>query len=63
MHIKLILAVLLLAAVIAACSSEQMQPSSLVTSAGTAPYYTNLDDALEAARADQFVVLDFYTDW
>ena len=63
MRIKIVFAVLLLVVVIAACSGDKMQPSSLVTSAGFAPHYTNLADALEAAKADQFVVLDFYTDW
>jgi len=63
MRTKIILAVLVVMLVIAACSSEKQQPSSLVTSAGFAPYYTNLADALQAAKADQYVVVDFYTDW
>jgi thiol:disulfide interchange protein len=63
MRTKIIFAVSVLMLLIAACSSEKQQPSSLVTSAGCVPYYTNLADALEAARADQYVVVDFYTDW
>lgn len=60
---KIVFAVLVVMLVVAACSSEKQQSSSLVTSAGFVPYYTNLADALEAARADQYVVVDFYTDW
>ena len=63
MRTKIILIGLVTMLVIAACSSEKQQPSSLVTSAGFVPYYTNLDDALRAAKADQYVVIDFYTDW
>ena len=63
MRTKIIFAVLVVMLVVAACSSEKQQPSSLVTSAGVAPYYTNLADALQAAKADQYVVVDFYTDW
>jgi thiol:disulfide interchange protein len=62
MRAKIILTVMVLLA-IAACSGEKPQPLSLVSSAGVAPYYTNLADALQAAKADQYVVVDFYTDW
>lgn len=63
MRIKIIAAVLTLLVVLAACTGEKTQTSSLVTTAGTAPYYTDLADALQAAKADQYVVVDFYTDW
>jgi len=63
MRIRLILVLFALVLLIAACSGDKQQPSSLVTSAGAAPYYTNLADALQAARGDQYVVVDFYTDW
>lgn len=63
MRTKIILAVLVVMLVVAACSGDKQQSSSLVTSTGVAPYYTNLADALEAARVDQYVVVDFYTDW
>jgi thiol:disulfide interchange protein len=63
MRMKIIFAVLVVMLVIAACSGEKQPSSSLVTSAGVAPYYTNLADALQAARTDQYVVVDFYTDW
>ena len=63
MRTKTALIVLAVMIVIAACSGEKQQPMSLVTSAGVAPYYTDLADALKAAKADQYVVVDFYTDW
>jgi len=63
MRMKIIFVALTVMLMIAACSSEKPQPLSLVTSAGVAPYYTNLTDALQVARADQYVVVDFYTDW
>ncbi|MCX6834471.1 MAG: hypothetical protein NTW07_04950 [candidate division Zixibacteria bacterium] len=63
MRTKIIFTVLAVLLVIAACSGEKPQPLSLVTSTGFVPYYTNLADALQAARADQLVVVDFYTDW
>ena len=61
MRTKTVLALLALALVIAACTAEQ--ETTLVTAPGVAPYYTNLEDALAAAAADQYVVADFYTDW
>jgi thiol:disulfide interchange protein len=63
MSTRIILVVLVVMLVIAACSGDKQQFSSLVTSTGVAPYYTNLADALQVARADQYVVVDFYTDW
>jgi hypothetical protein len=47
--------------VIAACTADQ--PATLVTLDGAAPYYTSLAEAQAAARADQYIVVDFYTDW
>lgn len=63
MRIKIIAAALTLLAALAACTGDKPQTSSLVTTAGMVPYYTNLADALQAAKADQYVVVDFYTDW
>lgn len=63
MRKRIILAGLVVMLLVAACSSEKQQSSSLVTSAGFAPYYTNLAEALKAAKTDQYVVMNFYTDW
>ncbi len=61
MRTKMLPAWLILAILFAACGTEQS--SNLVVEDGKAPYYTNLADAREAARDDQYIVVDFYTDW
>ena len=62
MSARLMLAMLVIVAAIAACSAEQAV-TILVADDGKAPYYTSLADALDAATAEQYVVADFYTDW
>jgi hypothetical protein len=57
----MLMALLTMAVLIAACSTEQQ--STLVAEDGEAPYYTSLADAQAAARADQYIVAEFYTDW
>lgn len=60
MRTKILLTILVLAMVIAACTGEQ---STLVADQGEAPYYTSLAEAQAVAAADQYIVVDFYTDW
>ena len=60
MRTRILLAVLTMVTLIAACTGEQ---STLVTKDGVAPYYTSLPDAQAAATADQYIVAEFYTDW
>jgi len=62
MRLKITLVAMTVMLFIAACSSDKPQPQSLVTSADAAPYYTDLAEALQIARPDQYVVIDFYTD-
>jgi|GEM_PF-2682813 len=59
MRANIVLTLLLVTAVMAACTGEK---ASLVRPDGAAPYYTSLADAQQAATADQLIVLDFYTD-
>ena len=63
MRIFIVSALLVLAAVWAGCVADQTPSTTLVKQAGFAPYYTSIDDALKAAKDDQYVVLEFYTDW
>lgn len=60
MRTKILLALLAIVALVAACSSG---PTTLVSDPGKAPYYTSLAEALEVAATDQYVVAEFYTDW
>jgi len=60
MRTRILLTVLTMVALTAACTGEQ---STLVTKDGVAPYYTSLDDAQAAATTDQYIVAEFYTDW
>jgi hypothetical protein len=61
MQTRTLFALLILALIFAACGAQES--STLISKAGAAPYYTNLADAQAAARADQYIVVDFYTDW
>jgi len=61
MRIKMFMALMALTLLLAACGTEDS--SSLVADDGKAPYYTSLADAQAAAQADQYIVVDFYTDW
>jgi hypothetical protein len=58
-------AVVAMTLLLGACAAENEtdRETSLVSAPGTAPYYTVLADALEAAGPGQYVVADFYTDW
>lgn len=62
MRTRFMLVILVMVAVLAACTAEQAT-TTLVADDGKAPYYTDLADALNAATADQYIVADFYTDW
>ena len=62
MRIKVLIAALVVAVMMAACSTTD-QPTSLVANDGFAPYYTDLTEAQAAAAADQYLVVDFWTDW
>lgn len=42
------------------CAKEE--PAEVVEGE-SAPYFVDLDEALTAASADQYIVVDFYTDW
>lgn len=55
----LALATVILAALVLACS----EPDTATRLEGQAPYYTSLDDALAAVGEDQYIVVDFYSDW
>ncbi len=60
----LIFATLLLTSVVATvCLAGETPSTSLVTKPGYVPYYSQIDDALKAAKDSQFVVIEFYTDW
>ena len=55
----LALATVTLAALLTACS----EPDTATRLEGQAPYYTSIDDALAAVGENQYVVVDFYSDW
>ena len=61
MRTKILMAGLMALVALAACSTTD-QTTSLVTNDGFAPYYTNLTEAQAVAGADQYLVIDFYTD-
>ena len=63
MRLLIIAALLTMTVLATVCLADETPSTSLVNQAGFAAYYTNVDDALKAAKADQFVVLEFYTDW
>ena len=61
MRTKILIAGLMLVVSLAACTTTD-QSTSLVANDSFAPYYTNLTEAQAAANADQYLVVDFYTD-
>ncbi len=61
MRTKVLIAALVVAVIMAACSTTD-QHTSLVANDSFAPYYTDLAEARTAANADQYLVVDFYTD-
>jgi hypothetical protein len=66
MRTKILIAGLMLIVALAACTATDTTSeatTSLVASDGVAPYYTDLVEAQAAASADQYLVVDFYTDW
>jgi len=61
MRNKILITGLMLTVVLAACTATD-QHTSLVANDGFAPYYTNLAEAQAVAGADQYLVVDFWTD-
>ena len=62
MRTKILIAGLMLIVALAACTATD-QPTTLVAADGSAPYYTDLVEARAAAGDDQYLVVEFFTDW
>jgi thioredoxin 1 len=54
--------VLILATLMVACGDKDKPVPAPIANPGEAPYYTSLDSAKVAARADQYIVAKFYFD-
>jgi hypothetical protein len=63
MRLLIITALLTMTALATVGLAGETPSTSFVNKSGFVPYYSNVDDALKAAKDGQFVVLEFYTDW
>ena len=58
MHKRLTALALVLLLALVMCAKEEQETTEI-----TAPYYASLAEAMREAGTDQYIVVDFYTQW